>query len=103
MLGEADPDAIIADRLSGDSPFMATDKMDLNEGVTFDEPVDAAVPASTAGPIEIDLTDALAGGADDKPSKAGKGRKARRGRAEPAMRRARRRTTASPPSSCASA
>ena len=33
MLGEADPDAIIADRLSGDSPFLATDKLDLNEGV----------------------------------------------------------------------
>ena len=42
MLGEADPDAIIADRLSGDSPFMATDKMDLNEGVMFDDPVEVA-------------------------------------------------------------
>ncbi len=31
MLGEGDPDAIIADRLSGDSPFLATEKMDLNE------------------------------------------------------------------------
>ncbi len=46
MLGEADPDAIIADRLSGDSPFMATDKMDLNEGVVFDEPVDVPAAAS---------------------------------------------------------
>ena len=36
-LGENDPDAIIADRLSGESPFLATDKMDLNEGVSFDE------------------------------------------------------------------
>ena len=35
MLGEGDPDAIIADRLSGDSPFLATEKMDLNEGVTL--------------------------------------------------------------------
>ena len=34
MLGEGDPDAIIADRLSGESPFLATEKMDLNEGVT---------------------------------------------------------------------
>ncbi len=31
MLGEGDPDAIIADRLSGESPFLATEKMDLNE------------------------------------------------------------------------
>ena len=30
MLGEADPDAIIADRLSGDSPFLASEKLDLN-------------------------------------------------------------------------
>ena len=46
MLGEADPDAIIADRLSGESPFMATDKMDLNEGVDFDEPVEAPAPVA---------------------------------------------------------
>ena len=32
MLGESDPDAIIADRLSGESPFLAIEKMDLNEG-----------------------------------------------------------------------
>ena len=31
-LGENDPDAIIADRLSGESPFLAVEKMDLNEG-----------------------------------------------------------------------
>lgn len=36
MLGEADPDAIIADRPSGDSPFLASEKMDLNEGISFD-------------------------------------------------------------------
>jgi tetratricopeptide (TPR) repeat protein len=55
MLGEADPDAIIADRLSGDSPFMATDKLDLNEGVIFDDPVeepaaDAAEATAAAEP-----------------------------------------------------
>ena len=38
MLGENDPDGIIADRLSGESPFLATEKMDLNEGVSFDTP-----------------------------------------------------------------
>ena len=36
MLGEGDPDAIIADRLSGESPFLATEKMDLNEGASFE-------------------------------------------------------------------
>lgn len=82
MLGEADPDAIIADRLSGDSPFLASEKMDLNEGVSFDtpppvpeppppapvakaapKPKAAAVPVETftdSGAIEIDLSDALA-------------------------------------------
>lgn len=79
MLGEVDPDAIIADRLSGDSPFLASEKMDLNEGVSFDTPppevpaapppvvdatpaveVKAAPPATAAvtdsGTIEIDLS-----------------------------------------------
>ncbi|MDP2321843.1 MAG: tetratricopeptide repeat protein [Acidobacteriota bacterium] len=78
MLGEADPDAIIADRLSGDSPFLASEKMDLNEGVSFDTPPPApdppppvakaasraaAAPVETfsdSGAIEIDLSDALA-------------------------------------------
>lgn len=79
MLGEADPDAIIADRLSGDSPFLATEKLDLNEGVSFDTPPAVAEPHSdpktpepaAAGPgpvrdttesgvIEMDLSDALA-------------------------------------------
>jgi tetratricopeptide (TPR) repeat protein len=82
MLGEADPDAIIADRLSGDSPFMATDKMDLNEGVVFDDPVEipTAPPARSAKAAppaaEVDLTEALAG--DDTArgaSRRGKGGK----------------------------
>lgn len=30
MLGERDPDGVIAERLSGESPFTAVDKMDLN-------------------------------------------------------------------------
>ncbi|HEX4915734.1 MAG TPA: tetratricopeptide repeat protein [Vicinamibacterales bacterium] len=62
-LGENDPDAIIADRLSGESPFLATEKMDLNEGVSFETPVTEtpAAPVAEAAPadgIEIDL-DAL--------------------------------------------
>lgn len=53
MLGEADPDAIIADRLSGDSPFMAADFIDLNEGVNLDEPLpDAPAPAAAPAPVE---------------------------------------------------
>ena len=42
MLGEGDPDAIIADRLSGESPFLATEKMDLNEGFDAAPPKPAA-------------------------------------------------------------
>lgn len=80
MLGEGDPDAIIADRLSGESPFLATEKLDLNEGESFDAPPPPPVPPepppveapapkarakppaapSESGTIEIDLTDALA-------------------------------------------
>lgn len=78
MLGEGDPDAIIADRLSGDSPFLATEKMDLNEGMSFDPPPPPPEPAAMpppaeahaappqqkpvpeSGTIEIDLTDLLA-------------------------------------------
>ncbi len=68
-LGEGDPDAIIADRLSGESPFLAVEKMDLNEGVSFDAPeaapAGAKAKASDAG-VEIDL-DALS--EPDPPSK----------------------------------
>jgi tetratricopeptide (TPR) repeat protein len=47
MLGESDPDAIIADRLSGDSPFLAADFIDLNEGMDF-----SAAAAGAAAPPE---------------------------------------------------
>ena len=50
MLGEADPDATIADRLSGDSPFMAADFLDLNEGVDFSSPIDDLAAAGDAEP-----------------------------------------------------
>ena len=46
MLGESDPDAIIADRLSGDSPFLATDKLDLNDGVSFEQAAPPPAPAA---------------------------------------------------------
>jgi tetratricopeptide (TPR) repeat protein len=73
MLGESDPDAIIADRLSGDSPFMATNKMDLNEGITFDDPVEIPEPAVAAhDEVEIDLSDELAAPKAGKSAKAKK-------------------------------
>ena len=57
LLGEENPDAIIADRLSGDSPFLSTDALDLNEGVFFEDqtespkkPAAAAAPAAAAPP-----------------------------------------------------
>ncbi len=50
MLGEGDPDAIIADRLSGESPFLATEKMDLNEGF------DTATPAKAEDAKEKEST-----------------------------------------------
>jgi hypothetical protein len=86
MLGESDPDGIIAERLSGESPFLATEKMDLNEGVTFDTPREeepVAPPAAptketkkgkskaSPAPVEVDLTDMLndpAGSAGQAPA-----------------------------------
>ena len=51
-LGEGDPDAIIADRLSGESPFLAVEKMDLNEGVNFDAPAEGAPPPAEEPPAK---------------------------------------------------
>ena len=67
-LGEGDPDAIIADRLSGESPFLAVEKLDLNEGESFDAPEPAAHAKGETpdGSVEIDL-DALS--APDDPAK----------------------------------
>lgn len=86
MLGEKDPDAIIADRLSGDSPFLATDKLDLNDGLDLNDrsplaafdrtrpsgadrgqarPPASGFAALDAGEEEIDLSDALHGDDDD--------------------------------------
>lgn len=81
MLGEADPDAIIADRLSGDSPFLATDKMDLNEGVTFDDPVE--IPEPVAEAAEVDLADELSA-TRGTSAKGVKGKKPGKAEAEPA-------------------
>ncbi len=100
MLGESDPDAIIADRLSGDSPFLATDKMDLNEGITFDDPVEtarsrAARPTAIRRPTWRGVR-----GAEDRQGRA----RARRPRVPltPSSRPVAPRTRAWPPNSCAS-
>lgn len=81
MLGEGDPEAIISERLSGESPFLATDQMDLNDGVSFDTPPASAPDVSVEPPrehagdgaageggIEIDLTDILTGEAPEVPA-----------------------------------
>ncbi|MDP1569553.1 MAG: tetratricopeptide repeat protein [Vicinamibacterales bacterium] len=49
MLGETDPDAVIADRLSGDSPFMVTDKLDLNEGLDLNDGTEFAAASPSRG------------------------------------------------------
>jgi tetratricopeptide (TPR) repeat protein len=53
MLDEVDPEAIIAERVSGDSPFLATEQIDFNEGVflgdtTPEVRVTAAPPSGNA-------------------------------------------------------
>lgn len=50
MLGETDPDAIIADRLSGESPFLAADFIDLNEGMDFSTPAEAPAAPQPEAP-----------------------------------------------------
>ena len=55
MLGEGDPDAIIADRLSGESPFLATEKMDLNEEAPKPSPAAAAPEQSRGNAEETDV------------------------------------------------
>jgi tetratricopeptide (TPR) repeat protein len=63
-LGEPDADTIIAERLSGESPFLAADKLDLNEGVFFDEPkprveTAPAPPKPPAAPAASDDEDVI--------------------------------------------
>jgi tetratricopeptide (TPR) repeat protein len=62
-LGEPDPDGVIADRLSGDSPFMSIDLgFDLNEDPSAEEsPAPEPAPGAPvhAAPPPIDLSDIL--------------------------------------------
>ena len=57
LLGEADPDALIASRLSGESPFMSTD---LSGGSLFDDIPPEPVPEPDEGEMERLLADAAA-------------------------------------------
>ncbi len=52
MLGEADVDAIIADRLSGDSPFTSTD---LSLDFSFRELAEVEASIEAGGPAALDL------------------------------------------------
>lgn len=74
MLGESDPDAIIADRLSGDSPFMAADFIDLNEGVDLDAPLEPAAPVE---PAETPASAPDAGGRAERTEARSRGRATR--------------------------
>ena len=57
LLGEADPDGLIAARLSGESPFMSTD---LSGGSLFDELPPEPVPGLDESEIDQLLADAAA-------------------------------------------
>ncbi len=71
LLGEPDPDSVIADRLSGDSPFTSSDfvlDFDLNDERPDAGPPAPAAPAPAAaagqratGPASIDLSSILGG------------------------------------------
>ena len=71
MLGEPDPDSVIADRLSGESPFTSSDfvlDFDLNDERPDAGPPAPAAPAPAAsagqratGPASIDLSSILGG------------------------------------------
>ncbi|MGE0043736.1 MAG: tetratricopeptide repeat protein [Vicinamibacterales bacterium] len=72
LSGEPDPDAVIAERLSGESPFMPQDALDLNEGFDLNEGVepDDVADQGPAGPgdeIELDLEAAAAGPGPARP------------------------------------
>ena len=99
MLRVPDPDTLIAERLSGQSPFMATDHfIDLNDptpepavplGASYDPPADVAPAEATlelpveslAAPVEpaaiIDVEDVPKAPVAPAPAKATRGRKSK--------------------------
>ena len=69
LMGEPDPDALIASRLSGESPFMSTD---LAGGSLFDDPPPPPPSTDVAAPdADVEVEDLLAGvsAADEPPPK----------------------------------
>ena len=62
MTGESDPDSVIAERLSGDNPFFASDFLDLNDETSFEE---SPVPAPVAAPPPRSLTQVFQGLRED--------------------------------------
>lgn len=82
LLGEGDPEAIIADRLNSESPFCATEQIDFNEGIDLSiSPSPAPSVSGLSDPTawldegqrdstlaEIDLTEQLFGDTPPAPS-----------------------------------
>jgi tetratricopeptide (TPR) repeat protein len=69
LLGEPDPDGLIASRLSGESPFISTD---LNGDSLFDEVPAPAAPETELEPHEAEIEQLLAAAAasEELPKKA---------------------------------
>jgi tetratricopeptide (TPR) repeat protein len=87
LMGEPDPDALIADRLSGQSPFMSTDFSMASDDLPPFEPEAAAEPeppppppaaSASARPVEPPppppIVDETAGSPAPEPRAAGKGK-----------------------------
>jgi tetratricopeptide (TPR) repeat protein len=71
LLGEPDPDARIAERLSGETPFMTTDLRSSGEQLFDDPPLDPEAEAAAAAAAEAAERALLAEAAvaDDPPAK----------------------------------
>ena len=55
LSGESDPDAVIAERLSGESPFMSTDLLlASSDAPSFDEGTSSAEPEAGDAPVDLD-------------------------------------------------
>ena len=72
LLGEPDPDALIASRLSGESPFTSTDLSLFGGGSIFDEPAapEPTPPAPELTPVELDVLLADSFAAESAPKSA---------------------------------
>ncbi len=72
LLGEPDPDALIASRLSGESPFTSTDLSLFGGASIFDEPAapEPEPPAPELTPVELDVLLADSFAAESAPKSA---------------------------------